>query len=95
MRQESESQLGTRLRKLVARSPRLKKESEKSVCKQYVTALKSEISSVLANSTFKDLEAVIKAAERVEIQLAKNEQAMIPNFVNAIVTSYPGIYTGN
>ena len=41
------------------------------MAKQYVQALKPEISCLLVNSKFKDLDDVVRAAERVESQLFK------------------------
>ena len=68
---ESVGQLASRLRRLIEGSTKLKKETERKVAKQYVQALKPEISCLLVNSKFKDLDDVVRAAERVESQLFK------------------------
>jgi len=84
---ETASQLATRMKTLITSSSRLQRESKSSVCKQFVAALRPEISVVLINSSYKDLESLIRSAEKVEAQLNKAEQYAV-HFVNATHVPY-------
>jgi hypothetical protein len=83
---ESPAELAERLERLVNRSRKLRQsESESSRARTFVKALRLEIGSQLVNERFKNIEAALKKAERIDSFLDKKSQEEVHHFaVNAL-----------